>query len=201
MAQPVWHLPRGVRAAAVILSLAGLVGGVRVLDARIAGIGEQATAAAVAPATIPVSIPEPMVVQEVVRQQAPTAMIVERVPAGDTHRFLMVDVTGYASTREQADESPDITAVGRNPRPGTVALSRDLLRTFTPGAPFSFGDRVLIPGMGVYVVEDTMNPRWSHKADIWFSDTATARKWGRRSVYITRINPGEPVLLSSAWHD
>ena len=93
-----------------------------------------------------------------------------------------------------------MTASSRHARPGTVALSRDLLRTFTPGAPFDFGDRVLIPGMGMYVVDDTMSPRWTRMADIWFADLQTARKWGRRDVYLTRVDAGEPLLVSERWH-
>lgn len=198
MAQPVWRLPRGVRAAAVILSLAGLIGGVRVLDAQIAGIAEPTATLGVVPESLEVSNLEPQVLQRVAPSSEPTAMIVEHPPKGDSHRFVMVTVTGYTSGHRDADGP--LTAVSRQPRPGTIALSRDLLRNFTPGAPFSFGDRVLVPGMGIYVVEDTMHPRWTHKADIWFDDGATARKWGNRDVYITRVSPGEPLLVAEIWH-
>jgi 3D (Asp-Asp-Asp) domain-containing protein len=201
MAQPVWRLPRGVRAAAVILSLGGLIGGVRVLDAQIAGIADPVSSGAVEAESVEVSPSEPPAPpQSAVAPSTPTAMIVEHLPKGDTHRFLMVTVTGYTSANGESDRSGSMTAVSRRPRPGTIALSRDLLRNFTAGAPFSFGDRVVVPGMGVYVVEDTMHPRWTHKADIWFEDGATARRWGNRDVYITRINPGEPLLVADAWH-
>jgi 3D (Asp-Asp-Asp) domain-containing protein len=193
VAQPVWRMPWGVRTAAVVMSLVGLVGGVHVLDAQIADLGPQVTSTAtesVLPAVAgpPVAPPEP------------TAMIVEHPPQGDTHRFLLVTVTAYTSSAEQTDTSPSVTASSRHARPGTIALSRDLLRTFTPGAPFDFGDRVLIPGMGMYVVDDTMSPRWTRMADIWFADLRTARDWGRRDVYLTGVNPGEPLLVSEHWH-
>jgi 3D (Asp-Asp-Asp) domain-containing protein len=199
--QPVWRLPRGVRAAAIVLSLAGLIGGVRVLDAQIAGIGDSAPNKGVEDASVAVSNTQPIVQETVAPDPAPTAMIVEKLPKGDTHRFLIVTVTGYTSAKASASGDSPMTAVSRQPRPGTIALSRDLLRNFTAGAPFSFGDRVVVPGMGVYVVEDTMHPRWTHKADIWFSDQATARSWGNRDVYITRINPGEPLLVAETWHN
>ena len=158
MAQPVWRLPRGVRAAAIVLSLAGLIGGVRVLDAQIAGIADPVTLAGVESESLQVSVSEPMISQPVTTSPPPNVMIVESLPKGDTHRFLMVKVTGYTSGKGSADEAAPLTAVSRHPRPGTIALSRDLLRNFTPGAPFSFGDRVVVPGMGIYVVEDTMHP-------------------------------------------
>ena len=119
---------------------------------------------------------------------------------GDHHRFIPVTVTGYTSCPSQTDDTPDITATLQPTRPGTLALSRDLLRTFTDDAPFDFGDRVLIPGMGIYVVEDTMHPRWRLRADIWFHDTETARRWGRRQVYLTRVDADEPRLVAENWH-
>jgi 3D (Asp-Asp-Asp) domain-containing protein len=54
--------------------------------------------------------------------------------------------------------------------------------------------------MGMYVIEDAMAPRWERKADIWFGDAATARSWGIRNAYITRVSAGEPLLVSSAWN-
>ncbi|MBD3161896.1 MAG: hypothetical protein GF346_06405 [Candidatus Eisenbacteria bacterium] len=120
--------------------------------------------------------------------------------AESSHRFVRVTVTGYTSVPEQTDDTPFLTATLSPTRPGTLALSRDLLRTFTRGAPFDFGDRVLIPGMGIYVVEDTMHPRWAHRADIWFRDNETARRWGRRQVYLARVDAEEPVLVASQWH-
>ena len=58
-------------------------------------------------------------------------------------------------------------------------------------APFDFGDYVMIPGVGVFIVEDTMHARWRNRGDIWFADRATALRWGRRRVWITRLP--EPV--------
>ncbi len=210
MAKPVWRLPSGVRAVALILSLAGLVGGVRVLDAQIANQQRSEDAAtgtnlgANQETVDPLLMTSPSsIVQDATEEtatpavgdarDAPTGLIVEEVPKGDTHQFLSVTVSGYCSNSQA-------TASSRPCRPGTVALSRDLLRIFTPDGPFRFGDRVLIPGMGVYVVEDAMAPRWSRKADIWFDDEATARRWGVRTVYIARITAGEPLFLSSSWN-
>jgi 3D (Asp-Asp-Asp) domain-containing protein len=195
VAPPVWRLPRGVRTAAVVFSLIGLVCGVRVLDAQIADLGPPATGTSDAAPLIPILLTGPPVAEP-----EPTVMIVEHPPDGDTHRFLLVTVTGYTSAAAQTDDSPTMTASSRHARPGTVALSRDLLRTFTPGAPFDFGDRVLIPGMGMYVVDDTMSPRWTRMADIWFADLKRAKTWGRRDVYLTLVDAGEPLLVSERWH-
>ena len=93
---------------------------------------------------------------------------------------IEVTVTGYSSTRGQTDSTPFVTASNTRVRKGIVALSRDLLRRYTPGAPFAFGDRVLIEGVGEFVVEDTMNKRFSRRVDIWFPNRTQAKLWGHQ---------------------
>ena len=102
-------------------------------------------------------------------------------------QFLPVVVTGYASCEATTDSTPTLTATMTQVRPGCIALSRDLLRTFTPGAPFDFGDCVVIPTVGVFSVEDTMHERWTNRADIWFADAQHALRWGRREALIARL--------------
>jgi 3D (Asp-Asp-Asp) domain-containing protein len=107
-----------------------------------------------------------------------------------------VTVTAYSSTRDQTDSTPFITASNTQVRPGIVALSRDLLREFTPGAPFAFGDTVEIEGVGTFIVEDTMNARYRMRADIWYSSRHDARDWGKRRLYLARP-VGDPRALSA----
>jgi 3D (Asp-Asp-Asp) domain-containing protein len=107
------------------------------------------------------------------------------------HRLfhLPVIVTGYSSTPDQTDDTPFVTAANTPVRPGVLALSRDLLREFTPGAPFRFGDRVELEGIGIFVVEDTMHPRYTKRADIWFANRAAAAHWGRRNLNLVQLGP------------
>src|SRR5215831_7200857 len=76
---------------------------------------------------------------------------------------VSITVTGYSSTPDETDASPFITAMNTSVHPGIIALSRDLLREYTPGAPFRFGDIVELEGVGVFTVEDTMNPRYAKR--------------------------------------
>jgi len=99
--------------------------------------------------------------------------------------MVKVVVTGYSSSIRETDSTPFITAANTPTREGVLALSRDLLTRYTPGAPFSFGDRVEIPGVGYFIVEDSMNARWSNRADIWFSSRTDALRFGVRQVYLT----------------
>lgn len=115
---------------------------------------------------------------------------------GQGQRFRLIEVTAYTSSTSETDSTPHLTASSVPPRPGTIALSRDLLRTFTPGAPFDFGDKVLIPGVGIFEAHDTMHSRWKAKADIWFASKARARAWGRRTVFVTEVSDNIPTMPS-----
>lgn len=93
--------------------------------------------------------------------------------------------TGYSSTVDQTDSTPFITAANTRVRQGVLALSRDLLKRYTPDAPFDFGDVVYVSGIGKFIVEDSMNRRWHRRADIWFTDRPTAIEFGKRRVRIS----------------
>ncbi len=91
-------------------------------------------------------------------------------------RTTPVTITAYASTREQCDESPHITAGGRSVRVGVLAVSNDLFKELK----LSIGQRVLIPGYGLFEVHDRMHPRWKRRVDIWESDPEAARRFGHQ---------------------
>ena len=85
-----------------------------------------------------------------------------------------VTVTTYNPTKQQCDDTPNITADGTRIKTWKatsyryVALSRDLLSRW--GGPFNYGDYIVIEGTGdrdgVYQVRDTMNPKWTKRVDI-----------------------------------
>lgn len=99
-----------------------------------------------------------------------------------------VTVTAYSSTTDQTDSTPFVTASNTRVRKGILALSRDLLREFTPGAPFSYGDLVELEGVGRFVVEDTMNPRFAKRVDIWFPSRGAAKRWGVRHFQLAHLS-------------
>jgi 3D (Asp-Asp-Asp) domain-containing protein len=104
---------------------------------------------------------------------------------------VSVIVSGYTSRPEETDDTPFETASLTTTRRGVLALSRDLVRRYTPGAPFEFGDVVHIHGIGDFVVEDVMNLRYERHADIWFESLDEAREFGRRRAVLT--GPYGPV--------
>lgn len=106
---------------------------------------------------------------------------------------LEVHVTWYTSTVEECDSTPFITADGSRVRHGIIAVSRDLLETF------SYGDSLYVDGFGWYEVHDTMNARWTSRVDIWTDSRyeaiqngkqRRAIRWGYRcSTTVVRVPP------------
>ena len=113
------------------------------------------------------------------------------VPVYDENGSVSLKVlgTGYSSSVIETDNTPFITAANTRTRPGVVALSRDLLQRYTPGAPFDFGDRIHIAGLGEYSVEDSMNRRWTKRIDIWFPSRSEAFYFGKKNLYRSKLSP------------
>lgn len=83
--------------------------------------------------------------------------VLESQNVSETRRGVVV--TAYSSTPDQTDGSPFTTAMGSQVRDGIIACN------FLP-----FGTKVRLPefsGDKVFVVEDRMAKRNSHKLDIW----------------------------------
>lgn len=111
--------------------------------------------------------------------------------------LLKVVTTGYSSSIYETDDTPFLTAANTQTRPGIVALSRDLLKPYTPGALFSFGDRIYVSGLGEFIVEDSMNGRWEKRMDIWFPSRREAFDFGKRNLYISKPANSEEILAES----
>ncbi|MEX0869879.1 MAG: 3D domain-containing protein [Candidatus Spechtbacterales bacterium] len=91
-----------------------------------------------------------------------------------------VPITAYSSTPDQTWGNPFITASGTRVRDGIIAAN------FLP-----LGTKVRIPeyyGDKVFVVEDRMNSRYWHRADIWMETRHEALQWGIRYTTIEVIN-------------
>lgn len=90
--------------------------------------------------------------------------------AKETTRKMKIIVTAYSSTPDQTDDTPFITASGTRTRDGVTANNS-----------LSFGTRVKFPqifGDKIFVIEDRMAPKNSHKADIWMPTRQMALNFG-----------------------
>ena len=90
-----------------------------------------------------------------------------------------VTVTAYSSTPDQTDSTPFITASGTDVRDGIIACN--FLR---------FGTRVRFPqvyGDKVFVVEDRMALKNSHKMDVWFETREDAKQFGVQKLQVEML--------------
>jgi len=77
-------------------------------------------------------------------------------------------VTSYRSTPAQTKPKGCVwTASGVRCNVHGVAVSQDMLKI--NGGKLKFGDALLIEGIGIKFVEDTMNKRHTQRLDIWVS--------------------------------
>lgn len=85
-------------------------------------------------------------------------------------KVLFLKVTAYASTPDETDSTPFITASGLHVRDGIVATNI-----------LPFGTRIEIPslfGNKVFTVEDRMAKRMHEVVDIWMPTRADALRFG-----------------------
>lgn len=105
-------------------------------------------------------------------------------------RSAPVTLTAYSSTVGQCDSTPFLTASDQSVRVGIIAVSDDLMKEMG----LRFGQRILIPGYGLFEIQDRMNPRWRRRVDIWQENRQVARLFGSRpGTIIWLAEPEKPT--------
>jgi 3D (Asp-Asp-Asp) domain-containing protein len=92
-------------------------------------------------------------------------------------RQRIVEVSAYTASKDECDSDPHIAASLEPPRPGTVAVSRDL---FNMG--WTFGKRVYLKGLGPYTINDVMNQRYEMRVDVFIDHKRAAKEFGVRTT-------------------
>ena len=88
-------------------------------------------------------------------------------------------ITGYSSTEDQTDSTPNLTAYNTKTRKGIVA--NNCLKK---------GTTVIIEGMAL-IVEDRKNSRYGCEwFDIWFSDRTSAINFGLKRMNVLILSNG-----------
>lgn len=95
--------------------------------------------------------------------------------ARQTYDVQKVTVTAYTPAKRETNSNPGHTAVLWQPKPGMIAVSRDLLRNG-----WAFGSKVYIEGLGVFFVGDLMNKRHKGSIDVLLFNREAARVFGRK---------------------
>ncbi len=91
-----------------------------------------------------------------------------------------VDITAYNPIVGQTDDFPRETASGRQVSLQSLAVSRDMLTN--NGGPFSYGDTVFV--VVPFIVDDTMNKRYTNRIDIFMERQWAAKIWGQKAGWI-----------------
>lgn len=101
---------------------------------------------------------------------------------GKSSHVAHVVASAYSPRKKETDGDPHINAHLKKPRPGTIAVSRDL---FWNG--WTFGKRVYIEGMGIYTISDLMHKRKRQQIDIFMGNTKDAYQFGRKRLRIALL--------------
>lgn len=95
-----------------------------------------------------------------------------------------VTVSAYSARVAECDLTPEVTADMTPSRIGLLAVSRDLLQWMG----LKYGDVVMLEGIGVFNIHDTMHPRWTSRVDILHASPEAARLFGiRKGVKLIRV--------------
>jgi len=93
---------------------------------------------------------------------------------------VVVTVTAYCL-------SENMTASGELVRVGCIALSRDLEHQLG----VTFGDEIILKGIGKFVFLDRMHKRWKKRVDIWLPTRNRCMKFGKKVAYLSVKNLSE----------
>jgi 3D (Asp-Asp-Asp) domain-containing protein len=104
---------------------------------------------------------------------------------------LSVDITGASARPEETDDDPWYTANNTLTRVGILGLSRDLLNEYG----VEYGDIVILGTMvdyskyGIYHVDDTIDDRFTKRANIIMGNKEAAKLFGVQKGVLTIIKP------------
>jgi len=88
--------------------------------------------------------------------------------------FENVTITAYNPFSNQTDNTPNETAIMETPVPGwTCAVSRDMIHLLNK--------KIYIEGIGVFVVNDVMNKRFTKRIDICMGNKEKAISFGKKN--------------------
>lgn len=99
-----------------------------------------------------------------------------------TKAAIAQDRTMTVTAYSQGDE----TATQEKPRPGMVAVSRDLLANDMP-----FGSIITIDGIGELEVCDVMHKRKCKSLDVYMKSEKEAKKFGRKKLHVRIVRHGK----------
>ena len=115
----------------------------------------------------------------------------DSVPERITSLSMRVTVSAYTARAEECDTTPEVTADMTPSRIGLLAVSPDMISD----GHVTYGDTVALIDsgefLGVFVIHDTMNRRYTHRVDILHGNVRAALLFGiRQNVELIRVIGG-----------
>jgi 3D (Asp-Asp-Asp) domain-containing protein len=95
-----------------------------------------------------------------------------------------VTVTSYRAVPEQTDSTPNRTSINQHVSRAGAAVSPDMLIS----GEACYGDAVVIPKLGIRIVNDVTHPRLKRTVDIFVNNWAQEKRVGIRRVQILIIH-------------
>jgi 3D (Asp-Asp-Asp) domain-containing protein len=120
--------------------------------------------------------------QRRVHTPPPTRIVMAHQPAREAPgQRLQVTVGAYSPRRQETQGNPRDTASGEQVRTGVIALSPDVGKALG----VTFGDRIVVAGLGTYVFQDRVASHKRRHVDLFMESTAAARRFGQRRTFVT----------------
>lgn len=94
-------------------------------------------------------------------------------------RGQVLTITAYSPSIAATDGTPFLTATSSPVREGIIAVSRDLQEKG-----WTFGRKVYIDTMGVYIIDDLLAERWTNQLDIFMFSTQRALQFGKKNMRV-----------------
>lgn len=94
-----------------------------------------------------------------------------------------VTVTSYRAVPEQTDSTPNYTSIGQHVSRAGAAVSPDMLDS----GETCYGDALVIPKLGIRIVNDVTHPRLKRVVDIFVNNLQQEKRVGIRRVQILVI--------------
>lgn len=103
------------------------------------------------------------------------AMISNEAPVAGPQKLeeVVAIVTGYSSTPDQTDDTPEIMASGKKVYEGAAACPRK----------YKFGTKIEVNGK-LYTCEDRMHIRFDDRFDIWYPTRMDAKIHGKQQLNV-----------------
>lgn len=93
-----------------------------------------------------------------------------------------IRISAYTKSRRENGNN-NLTASGKKPKVGYIAISRDLLKNG-----WEIGKRVYIENMGIFEIQDKMHMKMKNSIDVYMLSRKAALEFGVQTLEVTLLD-------------